>query len=268
MAKRLKSEPKRLTKKYQRYSKDTRKFAVGGGPNDDASYSPDQDAADQQANRDSMSFGAAFKDALKDPGSTFMWRGKRYTKEMDKPVAPRTTSGTRLPVTDEAVIQADRVRGLGPSRMTQQLRSVVDKVPYESRADEDRRMDAMKARQRAMDEQTTQGLAQAVMGPIRYAGVVGAEGAAAGGLRGVQAARSAGMLADEAADMVARATAKRAAARKTSEEIAKKVEAASARRTNKWSLDRALRGEWTPDYGLGMKKGGKVKKGHKAKKRR
>jgi hypothetical protein len=233
----------------------TRRFDDGG-----ETYNPDQDIADRQANRDSMSFGAAFRDALKDSGNTFMWRGKRYTKEMDKPIAPRTTSGIRLPVTDEAVIQADRVRGLGPSRMTQQLRGVVDRVPYESRADEARRMEDMRARRRESDRQLAEGLTRATMGPIAEAGTAAATGAMMNGLRGLRAARAAGMLDDEAADMVARATAKRAAARKTDEEIAKKVEGASGRRTKDWSLRRAMSGDWTPDYGLGLKKGGKVKK--------
>lgn len=226
-----------------------RRFAGGGSD----SYDPDQDVADAQAARDAGSFAAAFRAARKDAGDTFMWRGKRYTKDMAKPKAAKAADMAA----DMAEVTVSAKRGI-PSAIDRDE----DKLPRVQRRGESA-VDYMdptgekRAALRARDEATTRGLATAMMGPIAAAGTEGAVGTAMGGLRALRAARAAGMQED--AVMAANA-AKRAAARKTNEEVARKVEAASGRRTQDWARKRATEGEWTPDYGLGLKKGGSVKK--------
>ena len=220
-----------------------RRFDEGG-----TAYNPDQDIADMQAERDAGSFSAAFLAAQKDPGNTFMWRGKRYTKDMAKPKAAKAP--------DMAEVTISAKRGI-PSAIDRDE----DKLPRVQRRGESA-VDYMdptgekRAALRARDEATTRGLARALMGTIAEGGTGIAMGGLGGGLRGVRAARAAGMQED--AVMAANA-AKRAAARKTEEEIARKVEAASSRRTKDWARKRAAEGDWTPDYGLGLKRGGKVK---------
>lgn len=73
-----------------------RRFAGGGSD----SYDPDQDVADAQAARDAGSFAAAFRAARKDAGDTFMWRGKRYTKDMAKPKAAKADAAPARPAAD------------------------------------------------------------------------------------------------------------------------------------------------------------------------
>ena len=198
-----------------------RRFADGGD-----AYDPDQDIADMQAERDAGSFSAAFRAAQKDPGNTFMWRGKRYTKDMAKPKAAKAP--------DMAEVTISAKRGI-PSAIDRDE----DKLPRVQRRGESA-VDYMdptgekRAALRARDEATTRGLARALMSPIAIAGTEGAVGTAMGGLGALRAARAAGMQED--AVMAANA-AKRAAARKTDEEIARKVESASDRRTRKLAED-------------------------------
>lgn len=188
-----------------------RRFDEGG-----SAYNPDQDAADQQAERDSKSFGAAFRDAKKESGSTFMWRGKRFTKDMAKPTA-KPSEGGRAFTADVAARKA---------ALETQKKSQAELRDYWRNNPEP-----------GIEQVTPEiwgvgGAAKGVTGLLGAMGLGAAARAAAPAIarRMVQSGLAKQGAAQEA-EVLASAAAKKAAARKTDEEIARKVEAASDRRT-------------------------------------
>lgn len=259
--------------KYQRYGSNTKKFAAGGST-DDGELSLDglslSEARNVARNMVEMNGDPSLKH--------FTWRGKKYPISGAAAAAPKPA-----PKKEEAPKAEGKAKPFdyfGPSRMTQELRdSPRFRMQRKGEGYEDfvDPTGSKRAAQKARDDETTEGLAKAMMGPIAAGGTQGALGAMGGGLRGVRMARAAGMQEDA---VNAASAAKRAAARKTDEEIARKVEAASDRRTRglreqmrqEANRDRAANSpgiiDWRrapSDYDLsgvigGYKRGGGVKK--------
>ena len=154
-----------------------RKFAEGGDM-----YNPDQDIADAQSERDAGSFGAAFKAAQKDEGNTFMWRGKRYTKDMAKP-KPKSE-----PKAEMAEVTVTGKRGV-PSALDRDE----DKLPRVQRKGESAEdyMDPTGAKRAAVkerDRRTAEKLASNLGGTPARAGLSLVGEGLAGGLGAAKAA--------------------------------------------------------------------------------
>lgn len=214
----------------------TKKYAEGG----------DIDVGDVQMPNidDAMSFNTAYKMARNSGAPIFSWRGKRYSSDPTGDMGETTVTAKRP--TQRMDIPTPPSKGVGGRDYSDpfSMRPNVDPEEYDQQA----RMEGTLGRMGTVASLTPIGAGERAAG--EGAGFIGKEGMTAlkalkkrGQLaRNVTAGKQRKALVDQAL---------RDADRAESQRRAKAVWKAV-------SKEAAANGEWTHEYGLGLKKGGKV----------